>query len=82
MAGFNRTLSPQGDGNLADAMPSRYSPYVSEFNRTLSPQGDGNCNELVDDWCWVFGLKFNRTLSPQGDGNHEAEDSLRFSPYT
>ena len=41
MAGFNRTLSPQGDGNLETCSTCDGSGRV-EFNRTLSPQGDGN----------------------------------------
>ena len=37
---FNRTLSPQGDGN--SALVNVGASICKRFNRTLSPQGDGN----------------------------------------
>ena len=38
---FNRTLSPQGDGNATKNKGFHFH-ILLKFNRTLSPQGDGN----------------------------------------
>ena len=62
---FNRTLSPQGDGNPVIVKVPSF--IFSWFNRTLSPQGDGN-SENPNSVGGPIAL-FNRTLSPQGDGN-------------
>ena len=78
---FNRTLSPQGDGNLATHWSSRRWILMLSSTEPFPRKGTETPETLEQQKNL---LPFNRTLSPQGDGNVNVlkfgdQDLIRFN---
>jgi len=63
---FNRTLSPQGDGNVCVRLSILY--HAPRVQQNPFP-ARGRKHRIWDKTTYCASIKFNRTLSPQGDGN-------------
>ena len=75
MAGFNRTLSPQGDGNVISLNHVSSSHFLVGSTEPFPRKGtETRCSAIALHSPLV---RFNRTLSPQGDGNCKSQCAIK-----